>query len=250
MQTNEQSLSRHEIIDLTRDLLAERVELSFDRFQQETGIPAEIVQHSFGGWPGLLREAGRPCGFGRWADKPSDEELITQLQQLGLERGNSVTQEQFARHAGVSVSFIYRRFGSWRNLRAAAGMWRKSMPAKLYTNRELLDDMLRFYLRYDRQHTYWNHAAVAGAFSANAIRRRYGSWCKAVDVFDLYKQEYFLARDPNWSSRQHAQTFRPQIFAEVQWPRDMDGLDWDPVQGWTKLSSRPRPTLPLQTPDS
>ncbi len=238
MRDKQQGYSRKEVLCLAREMQREYGEkFSLRRFRAVMGVPLERIRQLFGGWPGLLKAIGLKSHRVKKPTQPTDRELIEALRELAREQGIWITQEDFARHVGVSVSFLYRRFGSWQALREAAGLGRRSKPGKIYTNRELMDDMLRIYLKTGQVATRAVFMDCKGwtRFPANTLRNRFGgNWNSVMHAFGIYMQEYFLSHDPNWTKDKHEEMFKPDVFAKVEWPAKMDGLDWHPQQGFQK----------------
>jgi AcrR family transcriptional regulator len=120
-------------LDRRRRLLERLVELerespgrvSLSEFCRAAGVSETLVQRRFGGWRRLRAAAGLPAvrdlrGRGQ---VHSREALIASLKKLA--QGRPLTEREFCAKVGVSTTTIERHCGSWRALRAMAGM-RKS----------------------------------------------------------------------------------------------------------------------------
>ncbi len=211
------NLSRREIVARGRALrLKVGQAVSFRKFRAETRIPANVIDQMFGGWRRLRRLIEPAPGTRPPRRKRTLRQLVESLQRLDRERTERITQEEFCTLAGVSPYEIARRFGSWRQFREAAGMSRRSPPRRLYTNRELLDELLYYYLRTGQRPSKWLIGERGGRQRVVRLRNRFGSW-KYVELnFEAYRQMYFLSRDPNWSPDEHEQTFVPHTDAKLE----------------------------------
>lgn len=76
--------------------------------------------------------------------KVTREELVRALAWLAKERGERVTQREFANHLSCSHDVFRKHFRSWRELRRAAGLKSARAPApRHFTDMDLVADYIR-----------------------------------------------------------------------------------------------------------
>lgn len=227
-----ETLSRKEVLTIAREMLGEDGDtLTCRRFCRETGLSAERIVELFGSWRRLLRAAGRVRGGKSRRLIESRRELLDRLRSVCLKLGDAVLLEQFTRRTGVTIHQIRRHFGSWGNMRVAAGLSRRTRLGKHYSDRELLDDLLRVYLLTGRSPSVRNQERK-GRFAPNTYKSRFGTWEFVKLLFEMYRRAYFTSLDPDWDYRLHKVTFRPGPHHKLAWPPDKAGVPWDPIEGF------------------
>ncbi len=225
--------SRREVLAMARVLKRRHGKsLTIRKFRAATGISYEMIDEMFGSWNGLRRAIGLDQPDPASLPKRSNQQIIELLRRCHRERTQDITQQDFCQLTGVKIWEIRAKFGSWKQLRIAAGLPPRAKAPRLFTNRELLDVPLRSYLRTGNRPSKWQVEFEAGRLHAVRLIDRFGSWKQVERTLDVYLQVYFLSRDPNWTSAEHEQTFVPHLDARVEWPSDTIGRDWSPATGW------------------
>lgn len=202
-------ISRKTLIGIGRELRAEYgSSLTRDLFSRRTGLPTELIDLRFGNWDRFRRRLGITSTSRTKQRRVSDAELIDQLRRWGGENPN-ITLVQFCKRAGVCYRTIYDRFTSWRDLREAAGLPRYVMRRPVYSEDEILSDLLRIYFKAGCCPGYHDLKRWGGKFSATTYLARYGSWQGVKIRLEIYRREYMARTDPTWSwEKEHAERCR------------------------------------------
>lgn len=120
-------------------------------------------------------------------DVPSDE-LIAELKRVAsLLSRNSVTIDQFNEHGKFHSTTLSRRFGSWFKALEAAGL-DKTRNLNI-TTEELFENLVSVWLKLGRQPKYKDLVKENSLFSSGTYEKRFGSWRKALEAFDAWKNE-------------------------------------------------------------
>lgn len=227
------NLSRDEIIARGRShRLKVGKPLSFRRFCKLTGVPAQVVGQMFGGWRRLRRILEPEPQIRSARKQHSHRQLVQKLKEFDKEGTDRITEKEFCALAGITRHELHRLFGSWRQFREAAGQSRRSKPRRLFTNRELLDELLLNYLRTGKRPERCFIERLGGKHRVTRLLNRFGSWKMVEFYFDVWVELYFRKGDMNWTMTEHERTFVPDPNANVEWPPDKAGLDWDIKNGW------------------
>ncbi len=194
-----QSLSAKGMLDMGRELRGEHGKsLTLDLFCRETGLSPDDVSTKFGSWERFRRALGMTLPASSKERKFSAAELLAQLRRLAAEN-ETLTLWQFCRQVGVSQKTICNRFGSWRNMREAAGLPRMAPRKPEYTDADLMDDLWQIYLKAGRCPEFHDLKRWGGKISATTFRARYGSWKGVRAGFELHRRETLQKIDPTWS---------------------------------------------------
>jgi hypothetical protein len=119
-------------------------------------------------------------------DTPS---LIAELQRVAsLVTSPFLTQAEFARHSKASASVMRRRFGGWARALEAAGLRERysGTPearrplARTFSDEELLSEIPAVAGKLGRKIVTVEQFNQHGTMNAETIRRRFGSWWRAV----------------------------------------------------------------------
>jgi len=110
------------------------------------------------------------------------EELIQKYQMIATERNcDYVSKDEFLRQYALSTSDILRAgFDGWTGLVLAAG-GKVSTSKQIYSNDDLLDDLLAVASRFGQLPTRYQYEAF-GKFSISNIKNRFGSWLNALEA--------------------------------------------------------------------
>lgn len=123
-----------------------------------------------------------------------DESLLGELKRVAaLVMCATLTRTEFDRHSKASSSIIQRRFGSWTKALALAGLsdrYSGTPEARRIFTRTFTDDDLLAELRAVAKKLDTNTITIEqfnqhGSMSAETIRRRFGSWWRAVELAGL-----------------------------------------------------------------
>jgi hypothetical protein len=165
--------------------------LSLDLFQRESGVGREVVRRLFGRWSELRRLLGlsdsapprvcRPRG-------PGGEEMVASLKAVATAEGGEVSERRFFEVTGWTRAQVRTRFGSWTELRRAAGLGVRVHRAPRYTQEMMLEDLFEVWLRTGKFPDFRRHEARGGRIRAKTIRERFGNWEKVRAAFEGYLQ--------------------------------------------------------------
>lgn len=215
-------MNRREVLAIVRGLdAADGRPVSFRRFRRETGIEAETIHELFGTWRRLRQVVSGPRITRRQRRRMTNQQIVEKLRLQIRKSGERVTEADFCKVAGVTIYQIHARFGSWRHLRESAGASPRVSPPKVYTDRELLDDLLRVYLLTGAWPSQTLHQFRGGRFDPGTFKSRFGSWKDVKYLFYLYWAAYFILRDGDWNEKKHKLTFHPGPHNKLEWPEDL-----------------------------
>lgn len=125
----------------------------------------------------------------------TNDQLLHHLRRFADDHP-TLTLADFCRALGISHNVIYRRFGSWRNMREAAGLPRHRPHCPAYSEADILADLLQVYRRAGRCPGHSDHIRWGGRISPTTIAKRYGCWRGVRIRFELYLREIGLSREP------------------------------------------------------
>ncbi len=182
-------MSRDDVLQMARELKEDYGEgLTLTAFRRETGLSQHLIFDLFGNWQELRVMIGLTPMAPRARKKFTNAQLVRHLRRLVNVHGPNITQWEFCKIVGTSHAEIGRRFGSWGNLRVEAGLSRRMKRPPLYSDREMLDDLLQVYLRVGFLPPLNSHKFYGGKISAAAIARQvsattraYGSSSRSID---------------------------------------------------------------------
>jgi len=74
--------------------------------------------------------------------QPTEDDLLMDLIKTNRSTdGDTITRQQYKRHGDHNPWQAVNRFGSWREARAAAGVFREETGKKQFTDKEILKDL-------------------------------------------------------------------------------------------------------------
>ena len=116
----------------------------------------------------------------------TDDELIADLQRLASERGTgSVTRIEQDKFGRFSANTFLRRFGSWSNACAKAGlMMRQTLPNT--PEEELFKNIEELWITLGRQPLYGEVTKPTSKFSVATYEKRFKGWRNALQAFISY----------------------------------------------------------------
>jgi len=113
----------------------------------------------------------------------SDEELLNELRRCAKAIGrNTVTRAQFEEHGKCHPDTIARRFGSWTDALALAGL-QPSRSKIGIKNEELFENLKAIWLSLGRQPRYSELKSHGSQYSVGTYENRFGSWQMALRAF-------------------------------------------------------------------
>lgn len=112
-------------------------------------------------------------------------ELVKELKRVAKLYGKKIlTAAEYEHYGKYSVCIMYRRFGGWMNMLKEAGLkteYERNIPIeKLFTNFE------EVWLKAGRQPTRDMMRRPLSKYSGDTYVRRWGTWAKAMEVFEEY----------------------------------------------------------------
>jgi 5-methylcytosine-specific restriction endonuclease McrA len=129
----------------------------------------------------------------RRLDNYDDASLLNELQRVAsLVKSPVLTQSEFDRHSKASTSLIRRRFGGWARALALAGLGLRfsgtpeakrvlTRGARTFTDEELLTELRGVAAKLGVKTITIEQFNRHGTMNAETIRRRFGSWWRAVE---------------------------------------------------------------------
>jgi Homing endonuclease associated repeat/HNH endonuclease len=122
-----------------------------------------------------------------------DESLLAELRRVGdLVAAPWITKEEFANHSKASSGVIQRRFGSWKAALDRAGLGSRWSGREEFRNarikisdRALVAELKRVAAILDGQPVTIEKFNEHARMNAETIRKRFGSWTKALNQADL-----------------------------------------------------------------
>lgn len=140
----------------------------------------------FGSWPDALEAAGLTP---QYRQAISDHELLIELQRLADELGRPPRQSDMEEQGKYSPTTYRRRFGSWLDARAAAGLsGQETKPAGRSSRVELLA-ALHLLAAYLGRPPSQNDMDEQGMYSSDVYHTRFGSWSTALEQAGLALEE-------------------------------------------------------------
>ena len=114
-----------------------------------------------------------------------DESLINELKRVaGLIPEGKLTTRQFDNHSKVHSSTLFRRFGSWRNALAAAGLSNRfDDSTRAFSDEECFENLLAVWTALGRQPSFRDMAKPPSRIGTEAYVRHWGTWQKALEAF-------------------------------------------------------------------
>ena len=170
---------------------------SIEEYKQRGKIHPDTFINRFGGWRDAIKEAGHEPTY-RKSNLISKEDLITELQQIADDLGETPTKRQYHNHSDTEYhpTTQVNRFGAWKEAVEAAGLEPKSqsrhangIPKEdlLLSIRDLAND-LGHTPTTSEYHKYGKH-------SLSTILSRFKTYSEATDEADLSPTDWKISEE-------------------------------------------------------
>lgn len=173
--------------------------LSLQTFSLESGISERVIYSRCGSWTKLRLSAGLPpranIGQPKSARSHADHvkphvtpaQILDRLRAIIREHGENIAFTRFCKLTQYSQRTVVTRFGSWSNLRRAAGLEPYARTPARFTRDQLLDDLLQVYHRSGADPRPYSYRFHGGQVSTITIRVHFGSWPNAIAAMHDYR---------------------------------------------------------------
>ena len=130
-------------------------------------------------------------------DSYDDHSLLAELKRVAaLVRSKTLTQAEFDHHSKAAASVIRRRFGGWAKALALAGLSDRysgtpeprrifAHGARTFADDELLAELRAVAKKPGKDTVTMEQFNQCGTMNPETIRRRFGSWGRAVELAGL-----------------------------------------------------------------
>lgn len=197
--------------------------LTKDEYNANGRFSAATMQNRFGSWNNALLRSNLTI---KKRNNIPSHELLGDLKKVAEKLGTTVVSVDAYTSMGVfSAPTISKAFGSWAKALAAAGLEVSSQWHPKADDDELLSNLATVWETLGRQPKQSDLRLPLSRFSADAYKRRFGSWRKALESFvenanngvprinvaDLpvvstsiapsLSQKHRTQRDPSWRMR-------------------------------------------------
>jgi hypothetical protein len=113
----------------------------------------------------------------------TDEDLLGELRRCASHLGReTITIARFEQHGRCHPCTIQRRFGSWTNALARAGLHPSRSKIGI-SDEELFENLKALWISPGRQPRYGEARSPDSKYSAGTYKNRFGSWTKALQAF-------------------------------------------------------------------
>ena len=142
----------------------------------------------FGTWNEAVQEAGLEPNI--QGSKPSDQDLIDELERVAAVLGRIPTQEEFEQESELSTSTYYTHFDTWKAAINKGNLEEKYdlLSGFDISSEDLLDEIKRFVSVLGRAPTIAEMNEL-GAYSERTYRRRFGSWSRSLERAGVEESE-------------------------------------------------------------
>jgi hypothetical protein len=115
----------------------------------------------------------------------SEDELIADLKATATRLGkDTIGQKEYRKHGKYDDSTATRRFGTWNDALAAAGLQISNEVG--LSDERLFENILTLWQHYGRQPRRSELAAPPSTISQSPYNRRFGSWMGSLHAFAEY----------------------------------------------------------------
>jgi 5-methylcytosine-specific restriction endonuclease McrA len=102
----------------------------------------------------------------------------------GLIPAGKLTRRKFDKYGKVNSTTFYKRFTSWGNALAVAGLSNRFDDSKIaFTDEERFENLLTTWTALGRQPLYREMAEPPSLIAVDSYVKRWGSWRKALEAF-------------------------------------------------------------------
>jgi hypothetical protein len=191
-----QQVSRREVLRMAGALAREYGEsLTLTAFRRETGLSQWVIFDLFGNWKNLRVAAGLTPEAPRTRNRITREAILELARDQARIHGERLTELKFLAATGLSGRIVADRFGSWGELRTAAGLKPRAKVQRRYTEEEVLADLYRAW-RHRGRPRYHQHQWNGGKIHPATIRERFGRWEVVVAAYEAYCRKLDGTRKP------------------------------------------------------
>ena len=146
-------------------------------------VKVNIVEKRFGSWTNFLKVA-KVESYRR--SEHSSEELISQVQMLAKELGETPTMQEFNDDPRVvKVNVVKKRFGSWNEFLEKAGLEINRRRAVGVSREEMIGQVHMLARELKRTPTATEFDEDPRTVSFTAVKNRFGSWNALLDEAGL-----------------------------------------------------------------
>lgn len=176
-------IDRDELIDALQTLAANLGHAPTRREMAENGRYSPTPYYRvFGSWNSALEAADIPI---KHRQKISDEQLLSELQDVADQLGHVPREKDMNREGKFSATTYRRRFGSFLDARAKAGLTDVKVQRDQQIPEEDLILALHMLTRELGRPPSQSEMNERGVFSSTSYHRHFGSWNAALEAADL-----------------------------------------------------------------
>jgi len=111
--------------------------------------------------------------------QPTEDRILMDMIKTNRRTdGDTITRKQYEKHGDYNPWQAVNRFGSWREARAKAGVFREETRNKTYTDKEILEDLKKVNENVEGLMTVSDYKEH-GEISISLIYNRFGSFTSA-----------------------------------------------------------------------
>jgi 5-methylcytosine-specific restriction endonuclease McrA len=163
-------------------------------FKAHARVSYALVWQRFGGWYAALERAGLehlrgPRTASHWprrrgpARRLTDKELLDDLRRIARAKGSdTIRASDLARFGGRGDGVYARRFGSWRDAVARAGLKPGKWSCR-YSNTQCIHNLRRVWAHYGRQPRAVEMGLPPSTIGVAPYQKRWGGWRRALKAF-------------------------------------------------------------------
>lgn len=164
-------------------------------FREHGRVGLTTLQRRFGGWREALAAAGLshlynevpPARISRTLARGwTNEQVVSELRRVAaLLNRDSITVDDFKKHATIGADAVRARFGGWPQALRAAGLGPVN-HGRRYSEEECFENLLAVWTHYGRQPKYQEMNRPPSSVGGKAYMNRWGTWNRAVHAFIDY----------------------------------------------------------------
>lgn len=155
---------------------------------------SSTIEKRFGGWIKALKKCGlspnrsQTHSGSAYNTRITTQELIVDLLRVSKEiNKKTFTSGEYCRNGRYSIDTYLKRFKTWNNALASAGLIPISVPSgKRVSEYACLEEIERVWTTLGRQPTATDIKNGISKYSLHTYERRFGSWRKALEFFVAY----------------------------------------------------------------
>ena len=167
--------------------------LSQDEYREHGKFGTTTFRRRFGSWRHVLEL----CGFtpnanqinasksGHLYRSISTEDLLLDVRNVAEQLGKvTISSTEYGQYGQFSRDICFRRFDTWNDVLAAAGLEPfVRVSGKRIENEDLFIEIERMWISLGRQPTTTDIVNGVSCYSLNAFSRRFGGWRNALRAF-------------------------------------------------------------------